>query len=108
MDIAEGLIRNVIVSAGDRDITYLRGQTIAKGALKIVDITFDKAYSEHYQEARYNILPIDIQDKIDTTIWIDYHKPNMNLVMIENGNRVMVKQMFISNLMHITQEHIVL
>ena len=44
MNIPEGLIRKVIVTAGDRDITYLRGQTIAKGALKIVDITFDKLY----------------------------------------------------------------
>lgn len=55
MNIPEGLIRKIIVSAGDRDITYLTGQTIAKGAIKIVDITFDKAYSEHYGEARYNI-----------------------------------------------------
>lgn len=68
MDIAEGLIRKVIVSAGDRDITYLRGQTIAKGALQIVDITFDKAYSEHFKEARYNIYVVPNGEKY-TRLW---------------------------------------
>ena len=55
MNIPEGLIRKIIVTAGDRDITYVRGNKIAKGAIEIMDITFDKAYSEHYGEARYNI-----------------------------------------------------
>jgi|TARA_R110000744_G_scaffold42427_7_gene95792 hypothetical protein len=68
MDIPEGLIRKVIVSAGDRDITYLRGQTIAKGALHIVDITFDKAYSEHYNEVRYNIYVVPRGEKY-TRLW---------------------------------------
>jgi hypothetical protein len=31
----------------------------------------------------YNKLPIDIQNIIDTTIWINYHKPIMDLVMKE-------------------------
>ncbi|MBC8436943.1 hypothetical protein H8D85_01320 [bacterium] len=55
MDIPEGLIRKIIVTAGDRDITYVRGSSIARGLITIVDITFDKAYSEHYNKARYNI-----------------------------------------------------
>ena len=68
MNIPEGLIRKVIVTAGDRDITYLRGQTIAKGALHIIDITFDKAYSEHYNEVRYNIYVVP-RDENYTRLW---------------------------------------
>ena len=58
MDIAQGLIRKVIVTAGDRDITYVKGQTIANGAIKVVDITFDAAYAQHFGEGRYNIYVI--------------------------------------------------
>ena len=68
MELAQGLIRKIIVTAGDRDITYLRGQTIAKGALQIVDITFDKAYSVHFQEPRYNIYVVPSGEKY-TRLW---------------------------------------
>ena len=63
MDIAQGLIRKVIVTAGDRDITYVKGQTIAKGAIQIIDITFDAAYAEHFGEGRYNIYVIPNNEK---------------------------------------------
>ena len=56
--IEQGLIRKVIVTAGDRDITYIKGQSIAGGAIKVVDITFDAMYAEHFGEGRYNIYVI--------------------------------------------------
>ena len=51
----QGLIRKIIVTAGDRDITYVKGQTIASGAIQIIDITFDSQYAEQFGEGRYNI-----------------------------------------------------
>ena len=63
MEIAQGLIRKVIVTAGDRDITYVKGQTIAGGSIQIVDIVFDSAYAEHFGEGRYNIYVIPNKDK---------------------------------------------
>mgnify|MGYP003654851174 CR=1 FL=1 len=59
----EGLIRKMIVTAGDRDITYVKGQTIAKGLIQIVDITFDVDYAQHFGEGRYNIYVIPNRDK---------------------------------------------
>ena len=61
--IEQGLIRKVIVTAGDRDITYVKGQTIAGGTIKIVDITFDSEYAEHFGEGRYNIYVIPNNNK---------------------------------------------
>tara|TARA_Y100000592_G_C5438392_1_gene301995 strand:+ start:821 stop:1090 length:270 start_codon:yes stop_codon:yes gene_type:complete len=58
MEIANGLIRKIIVTAGDRDITYVKGQTIANGTIQVVDITFDSAYAEHFGEGRYNVYVI--------------------------------------------------
>jgi len=60
MDTPTGLIRKVVVTAGDRDITYVRGNFIAKGMIEIVDITFDQAYSFQYSKPRYNVY---IQEK---------------------------------------------
>ena len=34
----EGLIRKIIVSAGDRDITYVVGNDMAGGSITIADI----------------------------------------------------------------------
>ena len=68
MDIPMGLIRKVIVMAGDRDITYVRGNSIAKGAIKIVDITFDQAYSMQYNKPRYNIYVQEINSEF-TRLW---------------------------------------
>tara|TARA_R100000664_G_C2749090_1_gene136486 strand:- start:486 stop:752 length:267 start_codon:yes stop_codon:yes gene_type:complete len=59
----QGLIRKIIVTAGDRDITYVKGQTIAGGAIKIVDITFDGMYAEAFGEGRYNIYVIPNNEK---------------------------------------------
>jgi len=54
--------------AGDRDITYVRGNSIAKGAIKIVDITFDQAYSMQYNKPRYNIYVQEINSEF-TRLW---------------------------------------
>jgi hypothetical protein len=58
MEMQTGLIRKIIVTAGDRDITYVKGQTIAGGSIQIVDINFDSGWAEHYGEGRYNIYVI--------------------------------------------------
>tara|TARA_B110000238_G_C16132015_1_gene441903 strand:- start:1863 stop:2156 length:294 start_codon:yes stop_codon:yes gene_type:complete len=68
MDIPTGLIRKVIVMAGDRDITYVRGNSIARGTIKIVDITFDQAYSMQYNKPRYNIYVQEINSEF-TRLW---------------------------------------
>tara|TARA_R100000353_G_C6365601_1_gene157474 strand:+ start:88 stop:351 length:264 start_codon:yes stop_codon:yes gene_type:complete len=59
----QGLIRKIIVTAGDRDITYVKGQTIASGAIQIIDITFDSQYAEQFGEGRYNIYVIPNKEK---------------------------------------------
>tara|TARA_R110002012_G_scaffold28141_1_gene89054 strand:- start:501 stop:761 length:261 start_codon:yes stop_codon:yes gene_type:complete len=51
----EGLIRKIIVSAGDRDITYVVGKDMAGGSITIADIVFDSEYARAFEEPRYNI-----------------------------------------------------
>ena len=87
MDTASGLIRKVIVTAGDRDITYVRGNSMAKGTITIVDITFDQAYSFQYNKPRYNIY-VQEKDSEYTRLWKsipgDYCVPEYELGIEKN------------------------
>ena len=62
------LIRKIIVTAGDRDITYVVGKDMAGGNITIADIVFDQEYAMAFGEPRYNIYVIDNNESV-TRMW---------------------------------------
>lgn len=64
----QGLIRKVIVSAGDKDITYVVGKDMAGGSITIADVVFDSEYAREYGEPRYNIYVFNNKENT-TRIW---------------------------------------
>jgi len=62
------LIRKIIVSAGDRDISYVVGKDMAGGSITVADIVFDQEYAREFNEPRYNIYVIDNNQNV-TRMW---------------------------------------
>tara|TARA_R110001592_G_scaffold359220_1_gene665271 strand:- start:276 stop:542 length:267 start_codon:yes stop_codon:yes gene_type:complete len=68
MIMETNLIRKIIVSAGDRDISYVVGKDMAGGNITVADIVFDQAYALQFNEPRYNIYVIDNKEEV-TRMW---------------------------------------